>query len=190
MISKLVTQRSGEALVRLSFFQRVVFWCQKKKKEKLLLWSWEDKLLLCVFRRNPEQSQDGSGDESWVISGNTWTSSSGSEAHCFATVLNSRFVSFSTFMLKLANVILRWLDKNTTKNKKKHKSLFVPTRTMLCSRIELRFVGQRSTAWTSVLCIPQGTMAKGCEFLLFHPFLLFYCFWCSVFYLPSVVLAM
>lgn len=153
MISKLVTQRSGEALVRLSFFQRVVFWCQKKKKEKLLLWSWEDKLLLCVFRRNPEQSQDGSGDESWVISGNTWTSSSGSEAHCFATVLNSRFVSFSTFMLKLANVILRWLDKNTTKNKKNTK-VCLYQRALCCA------VGLNCVLWVSARRLERVSSAS------------------------------
>lgn len=150
MISKLVTQRSGEALVRLSFFQRVVFWCQKKKKEKK---SKGKRSFYCDLGKiNYYCAFSGeilSGPKMAVgvnpewFSGNTWTSSSGSEAHCFATVLNSRFVSFSTFMFKLANVILRWLDKNTTKNKKKHthKSLFVPTGTMLCGRIELRVVG-------------------------------------------------
>lgn len=89
------------------------------------------------------------------FSGNTWTSSSGSEAHCFATVLNSRFVSFSTFMFKLANVILRWLDKNTTKNKKKkHTKVCLYQQALCCA------VGLNCVLWVSARRLERASSAS------------------------------
>lgn len=118
MISKLVTQRSGEALVRLSFFQPVVFWCQKEREASPVILGRST--CYCAFAGEILSSPKVAVE---------------AKPECFQETLEPRLQVlkhivlqqssiagswlFLLSCLKLANVILRWLDKNATKSQKK-----------------------------------------------------------------------